>query len=83
MSKKRKSVAVSRTVQDMVRCLNCRWFVPGEECGLDAEDFEEGVGICHRYPPSIDGSAHEEGEKCGPDLFPIVHEEYWCGEFKR
>ena len=78
MRKKRKA-AVSRTVQDMVRCLHCRWFVHCEECGL----FKEGVGMCHRYPPSMDGSAHGEYEKCGPDMFPLVHEDYWCGEFKR
>ena len=82
MRKKRKA-AVSRTVQDMVRCLHCRWFVHGEECGLDAKYFEEGVGMCHRYPPSIDCSAHGEYEKCGPDMFPLVYEDYWCGEFKR
>jgi hypothetical protein len=47
-------------------CFECEWFESGE-----VESLKEHTGSCHRYPPPD-----------GPDSYPSVEGDDWCGEFK-
>lgn len=65
-----------------IKCSDCRWFVHAADSGIDAKYFEEGVGVCHRYPP-VASDVSDDDEKIAEDYFPCVHEDAFCGEFKR
>lgn len=57
-------------------CKSCRFFIPivYESNDMGSEDFGiTDCGQCRRFPPK----AKEEMEA----IFPIVHEDSWCGEF--
>ncbi len=48
----------------MVKCENCKFWVPDED--------EEGLGFCQIYPPTI---GHDGGT-----CFPHTHKDWACGE---
>jgi len=64
------------TTQNNESCKNCRFYLPivYEVDLVGSEDWGiTDCGQCRRYPPL----AKEEVEA----IFPVVHEDSWCGEF--
>ncbi|MFA6363417.1 hypothetical protein [Methanoregula sp.] len=62
-------------------CKNCRYWQKDERyimlmkaAGFSDVDEKETRGYCKRYPPS---------RKEGSQVWPVVGEEDFCGEFKR
>jgi hypothetical protein len=52
-----------------IKCINCVFFVN--------DKHQPDKGFCQRFPPII----HNENENILA-VYPKVHEEWWCGEFK-
>jgi hypothetical protein len=63
------SIALANSIKEppAPECARCQFFRPLEE--LRAKH-----GVCHRFPPQV---FSEDGQS-----IPIVHPEFWCGEFK-
>lgn len=56
-----------------IHCCNCK-FYDTEEYEDEEVTYEMTYGSCVRFPPKrIDGST---------SVFPIVEDDWWCGEFK-
>jgi hypothetical protein len=52
-----------------MKCINCKF------CEYTVkDDSTEFQGCCHRFPPTVLGSAAE---------FPSIFQDDWCGEFQR
>lgn len=60
------------------KCENCRYYVPKKD--------QEGFGQCRRYPPRSIASVYtnRDGEVTSEkwDVFPVINEDSFCGEFK-
>ena len=55
-------------------CANCR-FYKTDYYEADEVTYERTYGVCCRMPPKrIDGSY---------SAFPIVEDDWWCGEYKK
>lgn len=60
------------------RCHSCRWWKVEPFKLMPRIDREAGLGYCIRFPPQT-YYAEEEGIS----LFPITHNSYECGEWKK
>jgi len=59
---------------DLVKCSDCK-FYSTEEYEIEGISYERTFGICRRYPPRrIDGTN---------SAFPVVEDDWWCGEHQK
>lgn len=59
------------------KCENCKYFRPRPDKG--------GVGLCHRYPPTVVEGVWTDDDEIGSttfSLYPNVDVHALCGEFK-